>query len=85
MEEPLVQVRKEPSFNGHSVERLCAMSPVNEGQSLPNLDIDPVDLMFLHFARRFKTFSGIRQFHLRSGFFEMMAEAEMEEISESGK
>ena len=56
MEEPLVLVRKEPSFNGHSVEALGAISPVNEGQSFPNLDLDSVDLMFFHSREDLKPF-----------------------------
>ena len=80
-EEPLIQVKKEPSFDSDSVEELRVVSPVNQEQSLPNLHLDSVDLMFLDFARKFKTFSATTQFFLKNRFFKMMADAEMEESS----
>ncbi|XP_063909743.1 uncharacterized protein LOC135127251 isoform X1 [Zophobas morio] len=79
-EEPLIQV-KEPSFDSDSVEELRAVSPVNQEQSFPNLHLDPVDLMFLDFARKFKTFSATKQLFFKNRFFKMMADAEMEESS----
>ena len=55
-EEPLIQVKKEPSFDSDSVEELRVVSPVNQEQSLPNLHLDSVDLMFLDFARKIQKF-----------------------------